>query len=27
MVPLDTELANGQTVDIIAVKQGGPSRD
>lgn len=27
MVPLDTPLANGQTVDIIAVKQGGPSRD
>ncbi|MCE7528798.1 bifunctional (p)ppGpp synthetase/guanosine-3',5'-bis(diphosphate) 3'-pyrophosphohydrolase [Polynucleobacter sp. IMCC 29146] len=27
MVPLDTPLANGQTVDIIAVKHGGPSRD
>ena len=27
MVPLDTPLANGQTVDVIAVKQGGPSRD
>lgn len=27
MVPLDTVLANGQTVEIIAVKHGGPSRD
>jgi GTP pyrophosphokinase len=27
MVPLDTVLSNGQTVEIIAVKQGGPSRD
>jgi len=27
MVPLDTSLANGQTVEIIAVKHGGPSRD
>jgi GTP pyrophosphokinase len=27
MVPLDTPLKNGQTVEIIAVKQGGPSRD
>ena len=27
MVPLDTALANGQTVEIIAVKHGGPSRD
>ncbi|MDF3839418.1 bifunctional (p)ppGpp synthetase/guanosine-3',5'-bis(diphosphate) 3'-pyrophosphohydrolase [Cupriavidus basilensis] len=27
MVPLNTALKNGQTVDIIAVKQGGPSRD
>jgi GTP pyrophosphokinase len=27
MVPLDTALQNGQTVDIIAVKHGGPSRD
>ncbi|MGI4857304.1 MAG: RelA/SpoT family protein [Janthinobacterium lividum] len=27
MVPLNTPLRNGQTVDIIAVKQGGPSRD
>lgn len=27
MVPLNTALANGQTVEIIAVKQGGPSRD
>lgn len=27
MVPLDTPLQNGQTVDIIAVKHGGPSRD
>jgi GTP pyrophosphokinase len=27
MVPLDYELANGQRVEIIATKQGGPSRD
>jgi len=27
MVPLDTALSNGQTVEIISVKQGGPSRD
>ena len=27
MVPLSTPLANGQTVDIIAIKEGGPSRD
>ena len=27
MVPLDTALRNGQTVEIISVKQGGPSRD
>lgn len=27
MVPLDTPLNNGQTVEIISVKQGGPSRD
>jgi GTP pyrophosphokinase len=27
MVPLDYELANGQRVEIIAAKQGGPSRD
>ena len=27
MVPLDTPLQNGQTVEIIAVKHGGPSRD
>ncbi|HTI17265.1 MAG TPA: bifunctional (p)ppGpp synthetase/guanosine-3',5'-bis(diphosphate) 3'-pyrophosphohydrolase [Trinickia sp.] len=27
MVPLNTSLANGQTVEIIAVKEGGPSRD
>jgi GTP pyrophosphokinase len=27
MVPLDHELANGQRVEIIAAKQGGPSRD
>ena len=27
MVPLNTALKNGQTVEIIAVKQGGPSRD
>jgi len=27
VVPLDYELANGQRVEIIAAKQGGPSRD
>jgi GTP pyrophosphokinase len=27
MAPLDTALSNGQTVEIISVKQGGPSRD
>ncbi len=27
MVPLNTALQNGQTVEIVAVKQGGPSRD
>jgi len=27
MVPLNTPLANGQRVEIIAAKQGGPSRD
>jgi GTP pyrophosphokinase len=27
MVPLNTPLANGQTVEIIAAKTGGPSRD
>jgi GTP pyrophosphokinase len=27
MVPLETALKNGQTVEIIAVKHGGPSRD
>jgi GTP pyrophosphokinase len=27
MVPLDTRLKNGQTVDIISVKLGGPSMD
>ena len=27
MVPLNTRLANGQRVEIIAAKQGGPSRD
>jgi len=27
MVPLNTALANGQTVEIIAVKEGGPSLD
>ncbi|WP_179403599.1 RelA/SpoT family protein [Burkholderia guangdongensis] len=27
MVPLNTSLANGQTVEIVTVKQGGPSRD
>ena len=27
MVPLETPLQNGQTIEIIAVKHGGPSRD
>jgi GTP pyrophosphokinase len=27
MVPLSTRLANGQTVEIVAAKAGGPSRD
>jgi GTP pyrophosphokinase len=27
MVPLNTSLQNGQTVEIIAAKEGGPSRD
>ncbi len=27
MVPLNTELHNGQQVEVITVKQGGPSRD
>lgn len=27
MVPLDTVLDNGQTVEIVVAKQGGPSRD
>jgi GTP pyrophosphokinase len=27
MVPLNTQLRNGQTVEVIAVKEGGPSRD
>lgn len=27
MVPLDTQLKNGQTVEISALKEGGPSRD
>jgi GTP pyrophosphokinase len=27
MVPLNTPLANGQTVEIISTKTGGPSRD
>ena len=27
MVPLNTQLQNGQTVEITAAKQGGPSRD
>ena len=27
MVPLETALKNGQTIEIIAVKHGGPSRD
>ncbi|CAN0620134.1 GTP pyrophosphokinase [Burkholderia multivorans] len=27
MVPLNTVLSNGQTVEIVSVKEGGPSRD
>src|SRR5439155_19107006 len=27
MVPLNTQLKNGQTVEIVAAKEGGPSRD
>lgn len=27
MVPLNTALQNGQTVEIVSVKEGGPSRD
>jgi GTP pyrophosphokinase len=27
MVPLNTPLQNGQTVEVVAVKEGGPSRD
>jgi GTP pyrophosphokinase len=27
MVPLNTQLKNGQTVEIISIKEGGPSRD
>jgi GTP pyrophosphokinase len=27
MVPLNTQLRNGQTVEIVAAKEGGPSRD
>jgi GTP pyrophosphokinase len=27
MVPLNTALRNGQTVEVIAAKEGGPSRD
>jgi GTP pyrophosphokinase len=27
MVPLNTPLKNGQTVEIVAAKEGGPSRD
>ncbi len=27
MVPLNTPLQNGQTVEVISVKEGGPSRD
>jgi GTP pyrophosphokinase len=27
MVPLNTTLQNGQTVEIVAAKEGGPSRD
>ena len=27
LVPLNTTLKNGQTVDVVTVKEGGPSRD
>ncbi|WP_310626783.1 bifunctional (p)ppGpp synthetase/guanosine-3',5'-bis(diphosphate) 3'-pyrophosphohydrolase [Limnohabitans sp.] len=27
MVPLNTQLRNGQTVEVTAIKEGGPSRD
>ncbi len=27
MVPLSTQLKNGQTIEVITVKEGGPSRD
>ncbi len=27
MVPLNTPLKNGQTVEVTTVKEGGPSRD
>ena len=27
IVPLNTSLANGQTVEIVSAKSGGPSRD
>ncbi len=27
MVPLNTPLHNGQTVEVVAAKEGGPSRD
>ena len=27
MVPLNTQLKNGQTVEVTTVKEGGPSRD
>ncbi|MBA4743288.1 MAG: bifunctional (p)ppGpp synthetase/guanosine-3',5'-bis(diphosphate) 3'-pyrophosphohydrolase [Azoarcus sp.] len=27
LVPLNTQLASGQTVEIVAAKEGGPSRD
>jgi GTP pyrophosphokinase len=27
MVPLNTHLVNGQTVEVVAAKEGGPSRD
>ncbi len=27
MVPLNTALVNGQTIEIVAAKEGGPSRD
>jgi GTP pyrophosphokinase len=27
MVPLNTQLSNGQTVEVVSAKEGGPSRD